>query len=124
MTVDLLCAIKSVSLRRADFHMRWYGNGYYRITDRWVLASILAFTRAAPLWLIVCAAVICVSPQAAASNFRAAITTAAVMLPTGSCAPGRIIGTWPRDALIKLSTQGQGLLHLLTAAAREAEIAW
>ena len=122
MTVDLLCAIKSVSLRRADFHMRWYGNGYYRIADRLVFASILAFTRAAPLWLIVYAAVICVSPQIAALNFRASITTTAVMLPTGSCAPGRIVGTWPRDALVMLAAQGQGLLHLLTAAARHAEI--
>ena len=122
MAVDLLFAIKRVSLRRADFHMRWYGNGYYRITDRWVLASILTFTRAAPLWLIVRAAVICVSPQTAASNFRAAITTAVVMLPAGSCAPGRIVGTWPRDALTMLAAQGQGLLHLLTAAARDAEI--
>ena len=122
MAADLLFAIKSVSFRRADFHIRWYGNGYCWITDRWVLASILAFTRAAPLWLIVCAAVICVSPQAAASNFRAPITTAVVMLPAGSCAPGRIVGTWPREALAMLAAQGQGLLHLLTAAARDAEI--
>ena len=122
MAVDLLCAIKSVSLRCADFHMRRYGNGYYRITDRWVFAGILAFTRAAPLWPIVYAAVICVAPQTAALNFRAAITTAAVMLPTGSCVPGRIVGTWPRDALVMLVAQGQGLLHLLTAAARHAEI--
>jgi hypothetical protein len=122
MTVDLLCAIKSVSLRRADFHMRWYGNGYYRIADRLVFASILAFTRAAPLWLIVYAAVICVSPLIAGLNFRANITTTAAMLPTGSCAPGRIVGTWPRDALAMLAAQGQGLLHLLTAAARDAEI--
>ena len=122
MAADLLFAIKSVSLRRADFHIRCYGNGYCWITGRWVLASILAFTRAAPLWLIVRAAVICVSPQAAASNFRAPITTAVVMLPAGSCAPGRIVGTWPRAAFVILSAQGQGLLHLLTAAARDAEI--
>ena len=113
MAVDLLCA---------DFHMRRYGNGYYRITDRWVFAGILAFTRAAPLWPIVYAAVICVAPQTAALNFRAAITTAAVMLPTGSCAPGHIVGTWPREALAMLAAQGQGLLHLLTAAARDAEL--
>ena len=122
MAVDLLCAIESFSLRRADFHMRWYGNSYYRITDRWMFASVLAFTRAAPLWLLVYATVICVSPLIAALNFRAPITTAAVMLPTGSCAPGRIIGTWPRDALVILSAQGQGPLHLLPAAARHAEI--
>ena len=123
MAVDLLFAIKRVSLRRADFHIRWYGNGYCWITGRWVLASILAFTRAAPLWLIVCAAVICVSPQAAASNFRAPITTAVVMLPAGSCAPGRIVGTWPREALAMLAAQGQDLLQVLAAATRDAEIA-
>ena len=123
MAADLLFAIKSVSLRRADFHIRWYGNGYCWITGRWVLASILAFTRAAPLWLIVCAAVICVSPQAAASNFRAPITTAVVMLPAGSCAPGRIVGTWPREALAMLAAQGQDLLQVLAAATRDAEIA-
>ncbi len=122
MAADLLFAIKSVSFRRADFHMRWYGNGYCWITDRGVLASILAFTRAAPLWLIVRAAVICVSPQTAASNFRAAITTAVVMLPAGSCAPGRIVGTWPRDVLTMLAAQGQDLLQVLTATARDAEI--
>ena len=123
MAVDLLCAIESFSLRRADFHMRWYGNSYYRITDRWMFASVLAFTRAAPLWLIVRAAVICVSPQAAASNFRAPITTAVVMLPAGSCAPGRIVGTWPREALAMLAAQGQDLLQVLAAATRDAEIA-
>ena len=123
MAADLLFAIKSVSLRRADFHMRWYGNGYYRITDRLVFASILAFTRAAPLWLIVYAAVICVSPQIAGLNFRANITTTAAMLPTGSCAPGRIVGTWPREALAMLAAQGQDLLQVLAAATRDAEIA-
>ena len=36
---------------------------------------------------------------------------------------GRIVGTWMRAALAMLAAQGQDLLQVLTAAARDAEIA-
>lgn len=73
-----------------------------RRAQQWMLASIRAFTRAAPLWLIVYVAVFCASPQTTSTNLSAAITAAVIMLLAGS--GGSLLGMRRARAVVLPTT--------------------